>query len=81
MISIELVQTNNSNTQLLYSSIVTCRVNNINVACSKDSSNSRLLYITVGSNITVNSNLSVSVTNITLTRSMDTPGSIRVSTL
>lgn len=75
------MQTNEVNTQLLYSTTNTCEVNSITVACSKDSSNSRLLYVTVGSNFSANTNLTVSVTSITLTRSMDPPGSIKVSSL
>jgi len=66
---------------LLYSTTPTCKVNSINVACSKDFTNSKLLYITVGSNFTANTNITVSVTNITLTRSMDPPGSIRVNSI
>lgn len=81
LISIELLVTNNLNTQLLYSSSVSCQVNSNTVSCSKDLSNSKLLYVTVGSAFAASTVLSVTVSSITLTRSMDPPGSITVNTL
>lgn len=81
LISIELQLTNNVTTQLLYSSSVTCKLNATTVACSKDLTNTKLLYVTVGSTFTSGTVLSVTVSSITLTRSMDQPGSITVTTL
>lgn len=81
LISIELLVTNNVNTQLLYSSSVTCKVNSVTVTCTKDLSNTKLLYVTVGALYSANSVLSVTVSSIVLTRSMDPPGSITVNTL
>lgn len=75
------MQTNEVNTQLLYSTTPTCKVNSVTVACTQDSSNSKLLYVTVGSNFTASTTLTVSVTSITLTRSIDPPGSIKVNSL
>jgi hypothetical protein len=81
IISIELQLTNNINTQLLYiSSTNSCTVNSNPVACTLDLSNSRLLYVPVGSTYAANTTLSVVVSSIILTRSFEPPGNITVRT-
>ena len=81
LISIELQLTNNVNTQLLFiTSNVSCTVNSNSVNCTKDLSNSKLLYVTVGNTYSAGTTLSVIVSSVILTRSLEPPGNITVST-
>ena len=80
LISVELQLTNNSDTQLAYSSSVGCKVNAVAVACSKDPTNSRLLYVTVGSLFAANTVISLSISSIVLSRCQQQPGSVTVNT-
>lgn len=80
LISLELATTNNANTQLAYSTTVTCSVNSVSTNCSRDLSNTRLLLITTGSAITASTTATVTINNLILARSLDQPGNILVKT-
>lgn len=79
-ITIELQNTGNANTQLLYSSTVSCTVNSVSASCSKDSTNTKLVTITTGQSIAKNTAASVVVSSIKLNRCLEQPGTIYFKT-
>lgn len=80
LITLELATTNNVNTQLAYSTTVTCSVNSISTNCSRDGSNSRLLLVTTGSAIAASTTATITINNLILARSLDQPGNILIKT-
>jgi hypothetical protein len=76
LITVELQQTNNVNTQMYLTNSVSCQVGGAAATCAADSVNTRMVKITTPAVINANSALIVSVSNIMLSRSFDQPGSI-----
>lgn len=76
VISAELENTGKTNTQMSYSSTLSCIVASTAGSCAVDSSNSRLLYITLGTGMTATTNYGISISSIILSRSFDQPGKI-----
>jgi hypothetical protein len=75
VISTELENTGNSNTQMYYSSAPTCTVSGAG-SCAIDSSNSKLLKTSLGSALTASTAYTISISSIILSRSFDQPGKI-----
>lgn len=76
VISAELQNTGQINTQMSYSSTLSCLVASTASSCSVVSSNSRLLYLTLATGLTATTTYAISISNIILSRSFDQPGSI-----
>ena len=80
LISFEILTTNNINTQLAFTSSVSCAVGGTGTNCTKGVGNSNLLTVTTGTVFTANVAATVAVSSIVLTRAQDTPGNIIVNT-
>ena len=80
VITFELTTTGNANTQLAYTSSVTCTIGGVAATCSKDIANSNILSVTTGAAIAGGSTVTVAVTSVVLTRSQDTPGNVTIRT-
>jgi hypothetical protein len=79
-LSIELVATSNVNTQLLYSSAVSCTLAGAAAVCSKDAGNDKLLIVTTGAAVAASTPTSLGVTSVMLTRCQAQPGNILFKT-
>jgi hypothetical protein len=76
VISTELENTGKSNTQMAFSSTLSCIIGGSASSCAVDSSNSKLLYLTLGSGIAASTNYGISISSIILNRCFDQPGNI-----
>ena len=80
ILTLELTTTGDSNTQLAFTSAVSCGLAGSNATCAIDGGNANLLSVTTGIAIAANTATAMDVTSFVLTRSQNTPGTIVFNT-